>query len=93
VDEPRASRAQAKVVSASRTILTALPSSLRGSIAPARRPSRSFVPRSRYGPHAAVAEEQRSRGAPPWTSVGPTRPTSAGAGRSKESRASRHSWP
>jgi hypothetical protein len=65
VDEPRASRAQAKVVSASRTMLTALPSPLRGSIAPARRPSRSFVPRSRYGPHAAVAEEQRSRGAPP----------------------------
>jgi hypothetical protein len=83
MDEPRASRAQAKVVSASRTILTALPSPLRGSIEPARRPSRSFVPQSRYGPHAAVAEEQRSRGAPPWSSVGPTRPN-LGRGRAVE---------
>jgi hypothetical protein len=45
--------------------LTALPSPLRGSIAPARRPSRSFVPRSRCRPHTTVSKQERSRGAPP----------------------------
>jgi hypothetical protein len=89
VDRVRASRARAKAVSASRTIsLTALPSPLRGSVATGRRPSRSFVPRSRCQPHAAVSKERRSRGAPPGPPSARRGQTSAGTGWSKESRAS-----
>jgi len=50
-------------VSDSRTIpLTALPSPLRGSVAPGRRPSRSFIPRPRSPGHVQQLQWSGDRG-------------------------------
>jgi hypothetical protein len=55
-----------------------------GSIAPVRLLSRSFIPRSRCRPHAAVSKGQRSRGTPPGPPSTRRGQTSAGAGGRKK---------